>query len=106
MNLSGILVIVPPECIKSSVSALNALPGVEVYHIDESSGRIVVVQEAETIDAEVEGLKRIKQLPDIILAEMVHHHFEDDKDLVTDIPKELDDITGLDLAKVPKNLDD
>jgi nitrate reductase NapD len=106
VNLSGILIIVAPECIKSSVYALNALPGVEVYHIDESTGRIVVVQEAETIDAEVEGLKRIKQLPDIHLAEMVHHHFEDDKELLTDIPKDLDDSTGFDLAKVPKYLDD
>jgi nitrate reductase NapD len=106
VNLSGILIIVAPERIQSSVSALNALPGVEVYHIDESSGRIVVVQEAETIDAEVEGLKRIKQLPDIHLAEMVHHHFEDDKELLTDISKDLDDSTGFDFAKVPKYLND
>jgi nitrate reductase NapD len=106
VNLSGILVIVAPERMKSSVSALNSLPGVEVYHIDESSGRIIVVQEAETIDAEVEGLKRIKQLPDTLLAEMVYHHFEGDKELVTHLPKDLDDITGFDFAKVPKYLDD
>jgi nitrate reductase NapD len=106
VNLSGILIIVAPQRLKSSVSALNALPGVEVYHIDESTGRIVVVQEAETIDAEVEGLKRIKQLPDIHLAEMVHHHFEDDKELLTDIPKDLGDSTRFDLLNVPKSLDD
>ncbi len=104
MNLSGILVVVPPAHLDTSIAALNDLPGVEVYHTDNQNGRIVVVQEAETIDAEVEGLKRIKKLPHIILAEMIHHHFEDDNELVNSIPKDLDELTGLDTTKVPDYL--
>jgi nitrate reductase NapD len=77
MNLSGILVVVPPEHLKFSIDALNALPGIDVHHQDPTTGRIVVTQEAETTDAEMEGLRRIKALPNIILAEMVYHRFDD-----------------------------
>ncbi|MBD3867490.1 MAG: chaperone NapD [Acidobacteria bacterium] len=79
MNISGILVITPAEQLQSTIDNLNALPGVEVHHTDPETGRIVVTQEAGSVHGEVDGLKRIKALPHIILAEMVHHHFEDDR---------------------------
>lgn len=78
MNISGILVITPAEQLQSTIDNLNALPGVDVHHTDPETGRIVVTQEAGSVHAEVDGLKRIKALPHIILAEMVHHHFEED----------------------------
>jgi nitrate reductase NapD len=77
MNLSGILVIVPPEQIEAATSRLNTLPGVEVHHTDPASGRMVVVQEAESVDEEVAGLSRIKALPGVMLAELVYHYFEE-----------------------------
>jgi nitrate reductase NapD len=81
VNVSGILVVVPVSAIASTIEALGSLPGVDVHHTDAATGRIVVTQEAETVAAEVEGLKRIKALPSVILAEMVYHHFEDDEEI-------------------------
>jgi nitrate reductase NapD len=86
MNLSGILVVVSPEYIDSTVAALHSLPGVDVHQQDAATGRIIVTQEGETIEAEVEGLKRIKALPHVLVAEMVYHYFEEDDESLTSIP--------------------
>lgn len=79
MSLSGILVVVPPDYLDATIAALDSLPGVEVHHQDAASGRIVVTQEGTSIDVEVGGLKRIKALPHVLVAEMVYHYFEDDQ---------------------------
>ena len=105
MNISGILVIVSPERVESMVDHLNGLDGIDVHHIDVATGRIVITQEAETINDEVNGLKRIRALPGIILAEMSYHNFEDDNELVNAIPAELDD-ENLDAASVPAFLNE
>lgn len=77
MNISGILVVVPPAQVEDATRALNALPGVEVHHTEPATGRIVVVQEAETVDQEVAALCRIKALSGVMLAEMVYHVFDE-----------------------------
>ena len=90
MNVSGILVVVPPDRVAGAVDTLNGLPGVEVHHTDPATGRIVVTQEAETIGAEVDALKRIKALPHVILAEMVYHHFEESTEIIQELPSDLE----------------
>ena len=95
---------VSPEHIDEAVATVGALENVEVYHVDRQSGRFVVVQEAETIDAEVEGLKRIKKLPRVLLAEMVYHYFAEDDQFVTETPEALDALEGLKQGKVPDYL--
>lgn len=78
MSLSGILVVARPERLATVIRELAALPGVEVHQVDEPTGRIVVVQEAEGVDAEVEGLKRIQATPGVALATLVYHYFGDE----------------------------
>jgi nitrate reductase NapD len=95
MNISGILVVVPADRFEDAVVALGALEGVEVHHSDPASGRVVVTLEAETVAAEVEGLKRIKALPFVTLAEMVYHHFEDSTETIDALPREMDEPGGL-----------
>ena len=95
MNISGILVIVSPERVESMVDHLNGMDGIDVHHIEAATGRIVITQEAESIKDEVDGLKRIRALPGIILAEMSYHNFEDDRELVDAIPEELDDAVNI-----------
>ena len=95
MNVSGILVVVSAERLASAIEALNRLDGVDVHQYDAQTGRIVVTQEAEGIQAEVDGLKRIKALPHVILAEMVYHCFEDDSELMEAVPRELDEPVGV-----------
>jgi nitrate reductase NapD len=106
MNLSGILVIVPPQHLEASVTALDALEGVEVHITEPDTGRIVVVQEAASVGEEVDGLKRIKQLPHVVTAEMVYHYFADDNQPQESIPDNLDELAGLAHIKVPEYLND
>jgi nitrate reductase NapD len=96
MNLSGILVVTRPERMAATVERLQALPGVEVHFQEPETGKLVVVQEAEDVHAEVEGLRRIKALPDIVLAEMVQHYFEEDTAEVAQMPPDLDRLSGMD----------
>ena len=105
MNISGILVIVAPEKVESTVETLNTMDGIDVHHIDQPTGRIVITQEAETVHDEVDGLKRIRTLPGIILAEMSYHNFEEDSENVESIPEELED-ENLDTANVPPYLNE
>lgn len=103
MNISGILVVTAPEHTGNTVETLQGLPGIDVHHVDVATGRIVITQEAETISAEVDGLRRIRALPHIILAEMSYHNFEEDRELIDAIPAELED-EDLDTARVPDYL--
>ena len=89
MNLSGILVIANKDYLSDVIASLDALPGVEVHHVDEPSGRLVAVQEAEDINAEVDGLRQIKALPHIVMAEMVYHYIAEDEAEYTELPPEL-----------------
>lgn len=90
MNLSGILVMTKPEHQRRVVTAMEALEGVEVHQVDETTGRIVAVQEAESIHDEIEGVKRIKALPDVIMAEMVYHYLAEDERIYEAMPSELE----------------
>lgn len=78
MNISAILITTSPQNIHEMIATLNSLSSVEVYHNDPATGKIIAIQEAKTIDEEVDGLKKIKKLPGIILAEMVEHYFGED----------------------------
>lgn len=94
MNVSGILVIVPTEHVAVSIKELGLLPGIDVHYCDPQTGRIVVTQEAETIQAEIDGLKRLKGIAHVILAEMIYHCFEEDGDPEAGIPADVDGPEG------------
>jgi nitrate reductase NapD len=89
MNISGILVVAKPERLAEVVPALGALPGVEIHQVDEASGRVIVVQEAEDIHAEIASVKEIKAVPGVVMAEMVYHYIADDDKIYEQIPPEL-----------------
>lgn len=107
MNLSGILVVSTPSEIDQLIDALKAIPNIEVHHVDRDSCRMIIVQEAESIHDEIDGLKKVKQLPGIVLAEMVYHYFAEDNSLAPEtIPDDLDELTGLRQSEVPPYLND
>jgi Uncharacterized protein involved in formation of periplasmic nitrate reductase len=81
MNMSGILVVAKPERCEEVAQALAELPGIEVYQTDPESGKIVVVQEAESIDKEADSARRIQQIPGVVSVNMVYHYFADDPSL-------------------------
>jgi nitrate reductase NapD len=104
VNVSGVLVVVPAAETEAAVEALGGLPGVEVHHTHPETGRVVVTLEAESISDEVEGLRRIKALPTVVLAEMVYHYFEEDRGILESIAREGADESGH--GSVPSVLDD
>ncbi|MFO1195981.1 MAG: chaperone NapD [Burkholderiaceae bacterium] len=77
MNYSGIAVLAEPTAVPDVVDALRALPGVEVHQVDAATGRIVVVQEAEHVDAEMAGFASIRSLAGVVSADLVCHYFGD-----------------------------
>jgi nitrate reductase NapD len=105
MNISGILVVTTPGNATNVSEQLQALTGIDIHYVDAAKGRIVITQEAESIRAEVDGLKRIRALPHIILAEMSCHYFEEDRELLDAIPAELDN-EGLQSGRVPACLNE
>jgi len=77
MNISGILVVADTAHIDTVIEQLAALEGIEVDRCDRDSGRIVLVQEAPDIGAEVAGFCRIRALPHVLAADLVCHYFGD-----------------------------
>ena len=95
MNLSGIAVSVQPQSYNETMELLDALPGIEIHYQDTDSARVVIVQEADSIDAEVEGLKRIKAIAGVVVAELVYHYFADDQGMDKQTAPELDAASGI-----------
>jgi nitrate reductase NapD len=102
MNLSGILVVTRPDRLEHCAERLATLPGVDVHIKDASTGRLIVTQEAASVAEEVDGLKRIKALPDVVMAEMVYHYFPDQSPVDQVPPRNLDSVAGM----VPARLRD
>jgi nitrate reductase NapD len=94
MNLSGILVMAHPHTLPQVLTELNALPDVEV-HQEDPSGRLIVVLEADSLRGETDGLRRIKAVPGVLMAEMVFHYFEDDDEALSELPPEIAALPGL-----------
>ncbi|MEE9327409.1 MAG: chaperone NapD [Cocleimonas sp.] len=90
MNLSGIVVAVPPNRLNESIDALTAIDNIEIHQSDESTGQIVIVQEANNVNMEIDGLKRIKALPMVTYAEMVYHYIEDDTNPDITLPDDIE----------------
>ena len=103
MNISGILVTAKPEHVAEVARSLEALPGMAVSQTDATSGKLVVVQEAASVGAEVEGFKRIRTLPHVIAVDLVQHYFEHDAELIDAVPEALDGLEGI---RVPTELQD
>lgn len=75
--LSGIVVTTSPERLTEVDAALGRLPGVEVHHRDVANARLVIVQEAATIDDEVAGMQRILGVPGVADASLVYHYLDE-----------------------------
>ncbi|MEW5893511.1 MAG: chaperone NapD [Pseudomonadota bacterium] len=105
MNLSGILVVAKPEWLDTVIAELKALPGLEVHQTEPDTGRIVVVQEAPDIRAEMAALRAIKALPHVVLAEMVYHYIAEDEQVFDELPPELQAQEG-EACAIPSYLQD
>jgi len=75
-HYSGILVVTSPDRTDECVRSLDALRDIEVHHRQSETGRIIVVQESETLAAQEDRLLEIRRQPHVILAELVYHYRE------------------------------
>jgi nitrate reductase NapAB chaperone NapD len=78
MHYSGILIITKPNETADCIADLKSLPGVEVHFCYPDSGRIIAVQETETVDAQEEGFRRIQALPRVHMVALVEHRIDPD----------------------------
>ena len=77
MMISGVLVVSKPEHQSQVRSALEVLPWAEIHH-EETDGRLVITIESDDTDQAMARLREVKELPRVMLAEMVQHHVEDE----------------------------
>ena len=77
MPVSGVLVVSAENHLATVRAALSGLNGVEVHHVDPPTGRMVITIEAGSVEEEIETLTRVQGVEGVVLAELVHHHFED-----------------------------
>lgn len=77
MNVSSIVVRTKPATAESVIAALENSGLCDVYFSDRQ-GRIVVTIEGDTIDGEIEKLAAIRDLPDVLGADLVYA-FSDDE---------------------------
>ena len=79
VNICGIVVAIAPTDMEGALTALRALDGVEVHHIDLASHRVMVTQETISTEQEEVGLRSIQAVPGVLNTQLVYHWFEDSK---------------------------
>jgi periplasmic nitrate reductase NapD len=72
IEIAGILVQALPAALDRVAATLAAMPGTEIHQRDDS-GKLVVVIEAETVDAVGARLHEIAMLPGVLNANLAFH---------------------------------
>jgi len=73
MHYSSFVVTTTPPHLAEVRRDLEAIPGVEVRHWHEASGRLVVIHEGVTIRSQEEALHRIQSHPRVLVAGLFYH---------------------------------
>ncbi|BCB27673.1 sorbose reductase [Sulfurimicrobium lacus] len=79
MHISGVVVHARPGRAAQAHQQLAAVAGVEV-HVSDVEGKLIVTLEQENEQSTVDTFGRLNELPDVLSATMVYHHFEPDTD--------------------------
>lgn len=77
MHISGVLVHAKPEHLAAVLDGVSRIEGLEVHATGED-GKIVVTVENENEQASGQVFELINQLPGVLSATMIYHHFEPD----------------------------
>jgi len=79
INISSVILGVTPADAADVGERLAALAGVEVHALVED-GRMIVTIESASDSATVDTFEVIRQMPGVLSASLVYHHFESDPD--------------------------
>lgn len=74
MHYSGILVITDPGRMNDCAGQIEDLAGVEVRHRYPDEDRMILVQESDSVEEQEQGLREIRAIPGVQLADLVYHH--------------------------------
>ncbi len=72
--VSGLCLMVRPEHLGEVEASLRDLAWVEIHARDEATGRLIVVQEHQTIEGHQQGLRKLQAVPHVLTADLVVHH--------------------------------
>ena len=73
-SVSGLCLMIRPEHLDEVEASLRKLEWVEVHARDEATGRLIVVQEHETVEEHQQGLRKLQAVPHVLTADLVVHH--------------------------------
>ena len=73
-SVSGLCLMIRPEHLDEVEASLRKLEWIEVHARDESTGRLIVVQEHETVEEHQQGLRKLQAVPHVLTADLVVHH--------------------------------
>ena len=73
-SVAGLCVMARPEDFDLVEAQLRAHPELEVHASDRESGRLVVVQEFDTVRDHRQSLEEIQALPGVLTADLVVHY--------------------------------
>ncbi len=77
MNVSSIVARTKPDNLEKVIASINALESCEVHFYD-AKGSVVVTIEGENIDKQLEKLRRIQDLPDVMSTNLMYSYCEDE----------------------------
>lgn len=77
MVISGILAAAAPAQLESAKAAVSSHAWAKV-HQEDAIGRFVLTIEADSTDEAMDRLQVIQRLPELLMAEMVEHWFEEE----------------------------
>lgn len=79
MHISGVIVHARPGRSAQAHEQLAAIAGVEV-HSSDVEGKLIITLEKEDEQTTIETFGLLNDLPDVLAAAMVYHHFEPETD--------------------------
>jgi len=82
-SVSGLCLMVRPEHLDAVEAELRELPWLEIHARDDETGKLIVVQEHETVKEHQDGLRTMQTIPNVLTADLVVHHRLTDEDGVT-----------------------
>lgn len=80
MHISGVLVHAKPDRLPQIRDSLSHIDGVEI-HAGNEEGKLIVTVEREDEGATASVFEQFYQIPGLLSATMVYHHFEPETDI-------------------------
>lgn len=78
MMISAILVATRPEHLDETRAAVDAHEWADVHHVESESGRIIATIEAASTNEATARILELREIPNVILAEMVEHFVDEE----------------------------